>query len=65
MRELTDMERQVIAAVADGDQDKQIARRSGLSYWTVRERMQSAMKKLGAKNRAHAVTIAMREGLIA
>ena len=54
---LTPREREVLELVAQGFTDKEIARMLGRDYITVRDQSQSAVKRLGARNRAHAVAL--------
>jgi two-component system, NarL family, nitrate/nitrite response regulator NarL len=61
---LTGREASILACVERGESVKQTARSLGIAIKTV-ENLQSRMfRKLGAHNRAHAVTIAHRLGLI-
>ena len=60
---LSNRETQVLKDVAEGLSNKQIARRLGISEKTVRNQLVSIYDKLGATNRAHAVTLAIRLGL--
>jgi DNA-binding NarL/FixJ family response regulator len=61
---LTPREAGILASVERGESVKQTARSLGIANKTV-ENLQSRMfRKLGARNRAHAVTIAHRLGLI-
>lgn len=57
-------ERQVLIGVADGLTCEEIGRRLFLSPWTVRGYLKRVLGTLGAANRAHAVAIAIRNGLI-
>jgi DNA-binding CsgD family transcriptional regulator len=52
---LTAREREVLALLADGLSDKQIARRLSISTHTVAKHVSSLLAKLAAHNRAHAV----------
>jgi DNA-binding NarL/FixJ family response regulator len=62
---LTPREVAILACVERGESVKQTARSLGIAVKTV-ENLQSRMfRKLGASNRAHAVTISHRLGLIA
>ena len=54
---LTPREREVLELVAQGYTDKEIARKLGRDYITVRDQSQAAVKRLGARNRAHAVAL--------
>lgn len=64
MRSLTIRQEQVLRLIAEGMCDKEISQSMGLSPETVRDHAQLMTKVLGAKNRAHAVAIACRMGLI-
>jgi DNA-binding CsgD family transcriptional regulator len=61
---LTDRERQVVALIADGHPLREVAAEVCYSERTVKNTLHSAVVKLGARSRAHAVAIAVREGLI-
>lgn len=64
-RTLTPRQGQILAAVADGHRPGNIARDLNLAPETVKNHLSKALKTLGARNRAHAVAIALRTGLIA
>jgi DNA-binding NarL/FixJ family response regulator len=59
-RVLSDRERQVLALVADGATNDEIAGKLFLSPETIRTHIRNAMRKLGAHTRAHAVAEALR-----
>jgi two-component system response regulator DesR len=59
---LTDRERELLRAVADGDGNAAIAARLCLAEGTVRNYLSSAMAKLGARNRTEAVRTAEDRG---
>jgi DNA-binding NarL/FixJ family response regulator len=61
---LTPREREMVAAVATGLSNQEIAERMVLSPFTVRAHVQRAMTKLGARDRAHLVVLAYRTGLV-
>ena len=61
---LTAREREVLRFVADGLSNKQIARRLTITERTVKYHINSVMTKLSAENRAQAVAIAGRRGLL-
>jgi DNA-binding NarL/FixJ family response regulator len=61
---LTERELEVLRGVAAGLENKQIARRLGLSADTVKEYLSNAMAKLHASNRAHALAIALARGFL-
>lgn len=55
--DLTEREAEVLALVAKGHSVREIAARLGLSYQTVRGALSRAIKRLGARNRTHAVAL--------
>ncbi|MGQ0548890.1 MAG: response regulator [Armatimonadota bacterium] len=61
---LTAREREVLRLVADGRSTKQIARSLAITERTVKFHIASIMNKLGADNRAQAVALATRRGLL-
>jgi DNA-binding NarL/FixJ family response regulator len=61
---LSPRERDVLALLADGLANKQIARRLGISPNTVKTHVQLLFEKLDASSRAEAVTTAVRRGLL-
>lgn len=61
---LTPREREVLALLAEGAGNKQIARRLGISEHTVKFHVGSILGKLGAGSRTEAVTMGLRLGLI-
>lgn len=61
---LTQRELAVLALVATGHSNKEIAERLNVSDDTVKARLQNVMAKLGASDRTHAVTLAMRRGFL-
>ena len=61
---LSSREAQVLALAAKGDANKDIATKLGLSENSVKMFMKRAFFKLGASNRAEAVQLAVRRGLI-
>ena len=60
----SDREVAVLALAAQGNSNKQIAFRLGISEDTVKAHMKALFSKLGAADRTHAVTIAAKRGLI-
>ena len=62
---LSPREQQVAALLLDGASNKVIARRLEISVHTAKFHVTAVLDKLGARNRADAVAIIMREGLIA
>jgi DNA-binding NarL/FixJ family response regulator len=61
---LTDREREILALVAAGMSNDDIARHLVLSPATVKTHVNRAMIKLGARDRAQLVVIAYRSGLV-
>ncbi len=61
---LTRRQRQSLQMIADGHSTAQVARRLGLSSETVRTHTKAALARLGARDRAHAVAIGLRQSLI-
>lgn len=62
--QLTARERDVLQMLADGQGNKTIARRLGISMHTVKFHVGSIMSKLHATSRTEAVTVGIRQGLI-
>jgi DNA-binding NarL/FixJ family response regulator len=63
MHHLTDREREIVAWVATGRSNDEIARELVVSPATVRTHVGRAMVKLGARDRAQLVVFAIRSGL--
>jgi DNA-binding NarL/FixJ family response regulator len=61
---LSEREREVLDMIADGLTGEEIAKRLFLSPETIRTHLRNAMTKLEATTRAHAIAIALREGVI-
>jgi two-component system response regulator DevR len=61
--ELTDQERRVLAHVADGASNRQIAERMGLAEKTVRNYVSSILAKLELESRSQAAAYAIRNRL--
>jgi len=59
---LTDRERDVLAASADGATIRDVAAKLYLSEGTVRNYLSTAIQKLGARNRIEAARLAQRKG---
>jgi DNA-binding NarL/FixJ family response regulator len=62
--DLTAREQEVLRHVARGLANKEIAREIGRSTETVKAHLESIFQKLGARDRTHAVTIALQRGII-
>jgi DNA-binding NarL/FixJ family response regulator len=61
---LSAREIEVLQSAATGNSNKQIAALLTISEETVKAHMKNMMAKLGANDRTHAVTIALRRGII-
>jgi DNA-binding NarL/FixJ family response regulator len=61
---LTEREIQVLREVAAGNANKMVAQLLHVSEETVKAHMKSILSKLGANDRTHAVTIAVKRGII-
>ena len=62
--DLTPRELEVLRLIRDGNKNKQIADRLSISETTVNFHIKNIVDKLGASDRTHAVTIAVRRGLL-
>jgi DNA-binding NarL/FixJ family response regulator len=61
---LTHRQREILQLLADGESTTVAARQLDLSEETVKTHTKNALARLGARNRTHAVAIAVRECLI-
>ena len=61
---LTPREKDVLALLADGYRNREIAERLGISEHTVKFHVGAILTKLGAGSRTEAVTLAARQGLL-
>ena len=61
---LTEREIDVLRLIASGNGNKQIADELSISEATVKSRVTNILSKLGANDRAHAVTIGVKRGII-
>ena len=62
--DLTPREIQVLRLIRDGNKNKQVADQLSISENTVNFHIKNIVDKLGANDRTHAVTIAVRRGLL-
>jgi DNA-binding NarL/FixJ family response regulator len=62
--ELTGREIEVLSLIRDGTKNKQIGNRLGISETTVNFHIKNISEKLEARDRTHAVTLAVRRGLL-
>jgi len=60
---LTPREREVLALLATGLSNKEIAAALSISCWTVRAQLYRAYDKIGARNRTEAALWALRAGV--
>lgn len=61
---LTNREREILALLADGLGNKQIAARLGISTNTVKTHLELLFEKIGVSSRAEAVAAGVRRGLL-
>jgi DNA-binding CsgD family transcriptional regulator len=61
---LTPRERELLLRVADGYTAKEISEALGITVRTAETYMDTIINKLRARNRTHAVTLALRQKLI-
>jgi DNA-binding NarL/FixJ family response regulator len=61
---LTARELEILVRVAAGNSNRSVADKLSISEDTVKSHMRSILSKLGANDRTHAVTIALKRGLI-
>lgn len=61
---LTERERTILKALADGKKNKEIARALGLEEVTIKFALRRLYKKMNATNRASAVRLGMEAGLV-
>jgi DNA-binding CsgD family transcriptional regulator len=61
---LTNREREILALLADGLGNKQIAARLGISTNTVKTHLELLFEKIGVSSRAEAVAVGARRGLL-
>ena len=62
--DLTTRELEVLQLIGDGHRNKQIADQLAIAETTVNFHIKNLVEKLGANDRTHAVTIAVRRGLL-
>ena len=62
--DLTRRELEVLRLIQEGHKNKQIADQLSISENTVNFHIKNLVEKLGARDRTHAVTIAIRRGLL-
>lgn len=60
---LTDREHEILIGAREGKSNLQIGQDLNISALTVKNHIQKILRKLGARNRAHAVALAMAQGL--
>jgi DNA-binding NarL/FixJ family response regulator len=64
MKRLSDRERQVLQAIADGAEPRKVAEDLCLSPHTVKHHLRNSYLALGARGMTHAVVEAARHGMI-
>ncbi len=61
---MTEREREILRCARDGKSNLEIGTALDISALTVKNHIQKILRKLGANNRAHAVALAMSQGLL-
>jgi DNA-binding NarL/FixJ family response regulator len=61
---LTARELEIVAAIADGQSNRQIAERLSISLQTVKDHLTSIFDKTGASNRLELALLAIRQGVV-
>jgi DNA-binding NarL/FixJ family response regulator len=61
---LTEKEVNVVKLIAEGNQNSEIGEALDVTVHTVKQRIKAIFSKLGAKDRAHAVTLARNRGFL-
>jgi len=62
--ELTEREVEALRLIAAGNSNRQIADQLSVTEGTIKSRVTNILSKLGANDRAHAVTIGLKRGII-
>jgi NarL family two-component system response regulator YdfI len=62
--DLTDREKEVLMGVANGERNKEIAYRLGVTERTIKAHLTNVYNKLGVDSRAAAVSVAMQRGIL-
>jgi DNA-binding NarL/FixJ family response regulator len=61
---LSDREIEILELIAAGSVNQEVADRLGITEVTVKAHLRNIFAKIGAQNRAHAVTLALQQNLI-
>ena len=64
MGRLTDRQMEILASVADGQSNADIAKQFGLSEITVKKHLSAIFERLGVANRSEAVSLAFRKQML-
>ncbi|MFA5629189.1 MAG: response regulator transcription factor [Dehalococcoidales bacterium] len=64
MASLTNREQQILQYIAGGNNNKQIAESFNISEQTIKNHVSAILRKLNANDRAHAVVLAIKNGII-
>lgn len=64
LAKLTQRERDILMLLVSGNTNKEIANELSLREPTVRSHLKNIFRKMGVKNRAHAVGLALRSGMV-
>jgi DNA-binding NarL/FixJ family response regulator len=62
---LTNRELQIISCIANGNTNKQVAHKLGISEQTIKNHVSAILRKMNANDRAHAVALAIRNQWVA
>jgi DNA-binding NarL/FixJ family response regulator len=62
--QLTEREIEVLRSAADGNSNKRIGSKLNITEGTVKAHMKNILEKLAASDRTHAVTIALKRGIL-
>jgi two-component system response regulator DegU len=62
---LTNRELQIISCIANGNTNKQVANKLGISEQTIKNHVSAILRKMNANDRAHAVALAIRNQWVA
>lgn len=64
MKDISPRQRSILQGIADGHSAAEIGQQLGINEETVRTHTRRAMHRIKANNRAHAVALAIRQGII-
>ena len=64
LTKLTDRQLEILASVAEGQSNADIAKQFGLSEITVKKHLSAIFERLGVANRSEAVALAMKKQML-